>query len=88
VIIRLYRWKKVYCFYVCKIKPGREFQTERYLITVEESNNDTQPPPRPSFTVDDPTMRNKPKSAVCMHINFKNNFFYLLIGICTTTVST
>ncbi|CAF1204601.1 unnamed protein product [Rotaria sp. Silwood1] len=45
------------------IKPGREFETDRYLITVEESNNDNQPCPRPSFAVNDPTMKNKPKSA-------------------------
>ncbi|CAF3795467.1 unnamed protein product [Adineta steineri] len=45
------------------IKPGREFETDRYLISVEESNDDNQPCPRPSFAVKDPTMKNKPKSA-------------------------
>ncbi|CAF0961344.1 unnamed protein product [Rotaria sordida] len=45
------------------LKPGREFETDRYLISIEESNNDNQPCPRPSFAVNDPTMRNKPKSA-------------------------
>ncbi|CAF2524177.1 unnamed protein product [Rotaria sp. Silwood2] len=45
------------------IKPGREFETDRYLISIEENNNDNQPCPRPSFAVNDPTMKNKPKSA-------------------------
>ncbi|UJR30621.1 hypothetical protein I4U23_018146 [Adineta vaga] len=45
------------------IQPGREFETDRYLISVEESNHDNQPCPRPKFAVNDPTMKNKPKSA-------------------------
>jgi hypothetical protein len=47
-----------------KIQPGREFETEKYLITVEASNDNDQPCPKPSFAVNDPTMRNRPKSAV------------------------
>lgn len=47
-----------------QLKPGREFETDRYLITVEESHHDNQPIPRPSYAVQDPTMKNRPKSAV------------------------
>ncbi len=60
-------------FFKYKIQPGSEFETERYLITVEESNNDEhQSCPRPSFIVNDPTMKNKPKAAVCMRVIFNN----------------
>ena len=52
------------------MKPGREFETDRYLITIEGSYNEDQPCPRPSFTVTDPTMRNKPKTAVGAYIFF------------------
>ncbi|CAF1225359.1 unnamed protein product [Adineta ricciae] len=45
------------------IQPGREFETERYLISVEESNLNDQPCPRPSYAVNDPTTKNRPKSA-------------------------
>ena len=51
-----------------KIKPGKEFETDRYLISVEEGNNDTHPCPRPTFAVNDPTMKNKSKSAVSIQI--------------------
>ncbi|CAF0964095.1 unnamed protein product [Adineta ricciae] len=45
------------------IQPGREFETDRYLISVEESNLNDQPCPRPSYAVNDPTTKNRPKSA-------------------------
>lgn len=63
------------CFFLCKIKPGREFETDRYLISVEESND--QPCPKPSFAVNDPTMKNKPKSSVRIQIIFKKNISFI-----------
>lgn len=53
-----------------QLKPGREFETDRYLISIEERDDGNQPCPRPSFAVNDPTMRNRPKSGVYQQIIF------------------
>jgi hypothetical protein len=60
----------LFLFFSEKIKPGREFETDKYLISVEESNDNDQPCPKPSFAVNDPTMKNRPKSAVYASLIF------------------